>query len=226
METRRSRRRRGTRRSGDNDESPKVLQALQGILEATESNVRGTKSGVPDVPRLRLKMKPYSFTRMTTGVTLSATTGVPLATGLTFSIDQLPAYTDFTNFFDQYRILQVRVTLAPGALGANSVIYSAIDYDDANVPITQSDLLERETCQITSSSIFLHRDLVPATLNQVYQSNVTTGYSVKHRQWIDSQNVSVPHYGLKLFSPTVPSGSTANTWLMVAEYSIQGRFAA
>ncbi len=204
----------------------KVLAKLQGILEATESNARGTKSAVPDVPRLRFRMKPFTFSRMTSGATLTATIGVPLATAITFSIDQVPSYTDFTNFFDQYRILQVHVTLSPGQIGANSVVYSAIDYDDANTPITQSDLLERETCQISNSQILLQRDIVPSTLAQVYQSNVTTGYATKFRQWIDSANYSVPHYGLKLFSPTLPSGSNANTWLLVVEYVIQGRFSA
>ncbi len=204
----------------------KVLNLLQGILEAQESDTRGSKSVIPDVPRFRFKIKSFTFSRMTSGATLTATTGVPLATALTFSIDQVPSYTDFTNFFDQYRILQVRVTLAPGQLGANSVVYSAIDYDDANIPITQSDLLERETCQLSNSTVYLHRDLIPAVLTETYQSNVTSGYQVKQRQWIDSAYPSVPHYGLKLFSPTLSSGSNANTWLYVAEYIIQGRFAA
>ncbi len=217
---------RTTRNNNQASENTKILDALRGILEATETNARGSKSVLPDVPRMRIKNKPYTFSRLTSGATLSATTGVPLATAITFSLDQLPSYTDFTNFFDQYRILQVRVTLAPGAIGANSVIYTAIDYDDANIPITQSDLLERETCQVTNSQVFVHRDIIPSTLHEVYQSNVTSGYSTKFRQWIDSNNYSVPHYGLKIFSPTVPSGSTANTWLLSVEYVIQGSFAA
>lgn len=220
------RNRRAAKNGNSKATDEKVLNLLQGILEAQETDTRGSKSTIPDVPRLRFKMKPFTFSRMTSGATLSATTGVPLATALTFSIDQLPSYTDFTNFFDQYRILQVRVTLAPGQLGANSVLYSAIDYDDANIPITQSDLLERETCQLSNSTVYLHRDLVPAVLTETFQSNVTSGYQVKQKQWLDSAYPAVPHYGLKLFSPTLPSGSNANTWLFVAEYIIQGRFAA
>lgn len=201
-----------------------MLEALHGILEATETNTRGTKSTIPDVPRLRMKMKPCTFVRMTSGVTYSASSGAAFTAGITFSIDQLPNPTDITNFFDQYRILQVRVTLAPGALSANSVVYSALDYDDASAPVTAADLLQNETCQITASGIFLHRDLVPCVLSATYQSAVTTGYSTRRQQWIDSANPAVPHYGTKFYSPPVPIGTEPNTWLMVAEYVIQGRF--
>ncbi len=72
--------------------------------------------------------------------------GVPQGLALSFSLDSLPNFSDFTNLFDSYSIERVDIVLIPGV---NSVqVFAAPDYDDSVTPTGVADLLERQNCQV------------------------------------------------------------------------------
>jgi hypothetical protein len=66
---------------------------------------------------------------------------------LSFSLDQLPNYTDFTSLFDHYSIDRVDITLIPGVNPAQ--VAACPDFDDAVTPSGLADLLERQSCKVS-----------------------------------------------------------------------------
>jgi hypothetical protein len=67
--------------------------------------------------------------------------------GLSFSLDSLPNYTDFTNLFDNYSIDMVDITIIPGV---NAIqVYGVPDFDDAVAPGSATDILERQNCNVS-----------------------------------------------------------------------------
>jgi hypothetical protein len=66
---------------------------------------------------------------------------------LSFSLDQLPNYTDFTNLFDNYSIDMIDITVIPGV---NSLqVFGVPDFDDAVAPGTVNEVLERQNCTVS-----------------------------------------------------------------------------
>lgn len=129
----------------------------------------------------------------------------------------LPNYTEFTNLYDCYRILGVKVNFIPRHIDTNTPSYASgngsallwysIDTNDGAVPSSLQTLAEYNTskCRYMYKpfSIFL----TPKSVNQVYESAITNAYEAKGKRWIDTGDPDVPHYGIKLGVPA----STAST---------------
>lgn len=178
------------------------------------------------VPRSRLAIRQPIHYFKRTAFYSSYVQGSTLSTnayGLIGQLTQVPGYTDFTALFDQYRIMAMKIRLSPRAnsaeVGTNQGLikmWSAVDYDD-NTPITNiSDMLQRPYVKQTKSSqehvrYFKPRVNVP-TPGIV---NVIPGQS-STRQWLDCDNPSIPHYGLKVLVDQLPSG--AQSWDVSVTY--------
>lgn len=136
------------------------------------------------------------------------------AYAMTFELNRLTNYTEFTALYDQYKITGVKVYFdystdtAPVSDPHVAIpkIWAVRDYDDATTP-TIDDMTQSTRVKVIrpfpnkTYSMFLR----PAVLNQVYKSVVSTGNVPKWGQWIDCNDSSVPHYGLKLVAQGVPS---------------------
>lgn len=182
------------------------------------------RESVPDVPRLKLKRnKVYTFSRKFRigAVSTSSVTGA--SGGYSFALSQLPASSDFTNLFDQYRIAQITVTFAPNYIQAEVPVYTILDYDDSLTPPSLLSVFEKETCRISKSNQITERTFVPRVLREVYATAVTSGYETALTPWIDSVNDTVPHYGFKYFIAQLPASGLTNTYEVNVEYVVQGR---
>lgn len=168
---------------------------------------------VPDVPRLMLKRdKVYTFDR-SYSFDLVASGTAPTSQSYSFSLAGLPNSSDFTNLFDQYRIVQAEARFipvyAPGEFPGS--IYTAIDYDDA-VDISTTEALQYQTLQITGLYQPFLRTLNPTAADIVYNGNVTVAYGQRSRnEWIDVASPSVPHYGLKVAITTITGAPSSIT---------------
>lgn len=141
----------------------------------------------------------------------SSITDVFGATG--FQLSSLPNYTEFTALFDMYKITGVKVTYMPRANSAEAgtnqglvKFFSVIDYDDTTAPTAINDLLQYESLKVSNSSRDHTRFLKPKIARAIYQSGVSTAYGAS-TGWIDCDNASVPHYGLKYALQQLPSGN-------------------
>lgn len=127
-------------------------------------------------------------------------------------LSQVPNFGEFTALFDMYKIMGVRWRISPransGEIGTNLgrvKLFSAIDYDD-NLVASLTDLLQYESLKVTTSDRDHVRYVKPRISREVFQSGVSTAYS-PGRAWIDCQNTTVPHYGLKAVLQQLPAGT-------------------
>lgn len=132
---------------------------------------------------------------------------------LQFNLSALPAYTEFTNLFDMYRINKVKVTFMPRANNADISatagqvkFFSVLDYDDASALGNIGELMQYENLKTTRCTSDHSRTLAPRFASEVYQNSVTTGYSSR-RGWLDCDNPSIQHFGLKWGWQQLPTGA-------------------
>jgi len=123
-----------------------------------------------------------------------------------FTLDQLPAYTDFTNLYQSYRLVRAKVTWRPeyteltdASLVSNAVnvtFNSAIDQTTSTPPATVDDVLEYQNCVSTGITKPHKRSLKPTIImpNGMVCSDC----------FLSIANPSERHYGIKYGIP--PTG--------------------
>lgn len=146
----------------------------------------------------------------------------PVAVGYSFALSQLPNVSDFTTLFDQYKLTGVKMTLTPACsegilspltgtaqpLGFSRV-HTVIDYDDSAAPTSEDQLLEYGSHKSTAPFQIHSRYIKPKILQEVYRSSLTTAYSPKSNQYLDTSYTDVPHLGMKLWisAPNTNAGT-------------------
>jgi len=171
-------------------------------------------------------LKPHTFVRTQTFAIAKAAADNGYA--YQFFLAGLPDSTDFTNLYDQYRILKVHVRLVlntPNISTAYPRITSVVDYDDSAAPTVETELLQypnAKVCQFGPSTVQHEFEFVPRAATAMFQG-VTTGYALaKAGQWLDGGYPAISHYGVKFFITNYNSTSTPNTTItMYASYQVQ-----
>lgn len=149
--------------------------------------------------------------------------GVSQGLALTFALDQLPNYTDFTNLFDSYAIERVDVVMIPGV---NPIqIYSCPDYDDSVAPTGLADMLERQGTQVQvvgpSSFQQFRKSIVPRM--PIEGASGAGPQLAPVGMKIDCSDASVVHHGYKFW--IAPANTTTSTpfmgWQIVCTYHLK-----
>lgn len=156
----------------------------------------------------------------------------------TFSFNQLTAFADLANLYDNFRIKQVKLKIelsfnqAPGADSAGSlstnalpILHFCIDNDDATPPPSSDVVLEYSK----SRSVRLGDKPTYITLTPRAQGGIITarptvidqyggigqvaaGTMLPLNTWLDCQNAqAVPHYAVKYFLENMPTSTVAGT---------------
>lgn len=135
-----------------------------------------------------------------------------------FTLGMLPNSADFTNLYDEYCITKAvlkfipkisQATLSNGATVANSMLtqmHTAIDYDDSNSLPTAtalSEITQYQSHRMSRGNQTHARVLVPKV-----EVTGSTGQYPKAYQWIDCDNTTVLHNGVKVVIPKLPVAST------------------
>lgn len=147
----------------------------------------------------------------------NATTGVttPINVPLSFNLNQLPAASEFTNLYDQYKISGIRVNCQPlltegiaSAVSGSTLIYgfpkfsSVIDFDDTFTPVNEDVLLQYGSLKQTGAFKEHKRYFKPRVRGAALDSGAVVAAATSLKApWIDMSNPNVPHYGVKLFHP-------------------------
>jgi hypothetical protein len=202
------------------------LKLLKEIRDFTSTNQHVILPETPDVPRIVLdNMKVHTFHRSRTLNIVGGSIGA--ADGVSFKLNDLPNYTDFTNLFQQYRIVQVRASVRAQsfvlASGDFPQLYIWFDYDDASVPVApvQFEAQTLSTSTLTANGLVYDRILNPRILSEIYQGATSTGYATQSSQlWLSTGYPGIPYFGLKYLSP----GTSSTTQFVVQfEYTVQCR---
>lgn len=147
-----------------------------------------------------------------------------------FSLTDMPGYTQFTTMYDQYRINKIKVTFIPMCdivtAGDSSSgtqkgrICFKSDFDDATTPTSILEILNSTHSKCRSYPKNFSYTLIPTSLAVTYETDVTSGYAPKRRQWIDC-NDPVKYYGLKGFMEQFIVNSDVNKSM---KYKVYARY--
>lgn len=176
-----------------------------------------------------LGQKKYYYTRY--GVSTQILSGSSTKYGsMTFSLDNLVDYTDFSALYDFYKINAVKVYFrrVAGIVRDNSIAnaadlstprgYFAFDYDDNAPPVSLASIMQRQSCRIKTVNNSFSMYFKPTFLTQNYETTVSTGYSPK-RGWISIGDANVPHYGIKwVVTAASPLNVNMVGWLVDIKY--------
>jgi len=188
-------------------------------------------STIPDVRPLRLKstLRTCTLVRSASKNTIQANTGDTVY-AYNFQLADVPNYSDYTNLFDQYRLLQVVVTFTPyiNSVAAGSgispgIIGTWIDYNDASLPSNLQQGQQYETFQRNACFEPFTRVLNPQSSVALYGGATVNSYGTRYAQWIDSASPSVQHYGLKYCIHNATFANSTNVYEIEVNYVFQFR---
>lgn len=130
-----------------------------------------------------------------------------------FRLSDLPNYSELQAVFDNYRIVRIlyrfvmfRNPMSDFVSVGNRGIYPDLmwvhDYNDS-VSIGRAQMMThanmRELYMTDQRPITRWYSLKPSVLQTVYETGLgAPAYSPKWRQWMDTNDINAPHYGLKV----------------------------
>lgn len=157
----------------------------------------------------RLGLKLHHFKRTYVGSDISG--GTTITSGaLSFALNSLPGYTEFTNLFDCYRINKIVVKFVPavtsaevGATSTNPMtnFFTVLDFNDATALSTLNDAFEYGNLKMTRGYKTHTRVFTPSTLLLGSDSSDRAAMP-KYKQWITTAEADILHYGCKYVAET------------------------
>lgn len=200
---------------------------LRGKRKYATTNRKG-KMRIIRVPR-NIALREHQFVRTVNSVQtlwgnwpfysgIAAMANGYAAKDFTFSFDQIPAYTEFTNMFERYRIDKIIVEIAcPNTVTSGLTDLGAAQQDVAQMFLvslpsddTQRVNVSKNLSAVQEMSKPKHRALVnpyskpirieckPNILIQTYETGALTGYTPRYSPWLFTEEYTHIHYGLSL----------------------------
>jgi len=179
------------------------------------------------------------FPNISTGITsggstqmsyiAQATPGALVFGAMAFSLQDLDQVTSFTSLFDQYRIDRVIVQVkthnnfssfntSSAANSAPPTTFWVIDRDDSNALTTLAQARQYDNVQDACLTDHVEIDLEPSVTPAIYAAGAFSGYGITRTGvWLDCNNVSIPHYGVK-FAITELTALATDTYFWDIEF--------
>lgn len=155
-------------------------------------------------PTLSTPWQEFRVTLSANAIAFTTSTSVPVYFASAYSLANFNGAGSYTSLFDEYKIEQFEVWLEPSIImspsAGSAVFYSAIDLDDANVPVSVQDVDGRQGCVVSETGTGHYHKWRPYVANALY-SGAFTSYGSEPSQWIDCASSSVYHYGIKAAVP-------------------------
>jgi hypothetical protein len=148
--------------------------------------------------------------------------GASFGLAISFSLDQLPNYTDFTNLFDHYSIDRIELAAVPGV--ATIQIASCLDLDDAVAPTGIADILERQGASVTTVGQQSYQQWRRSFVPRMPIEGPTAGPQMAPLGTkVDTADPSVQYFGYKFWlTPADVLRTSAYTgWYFVATYHLR-----
>jgi len=156
--------------------------------------------------------------------TISSGSAGLVETNYTFVITLNPQYNTWLTLFDQYCIPQVSIEFdsltPPGQTYSSPVLYTALDFDNANNISTVAAIEEYDTCEaIVMAPEKRHlRSIRPCAKGQVGGTGGGIVAEILGPVWLDSGQNSVTHYGIRTITSFVNAGAVNVTLTMYCAY--------
>lgn len=129
---------------------------------------------------------------------------------LSFALSTMPGSGPYQNLYHQYRITKVKIAfincniqskynLADPEKPTDTFtpsLYTAINRTSTAFATTVSGIMSMNSCRFSLAGRSHYRQLCPSSLDQVYESSVTTAYAPEYKQWLSTDDPTVPHFGL------------------------------
>jgi hypothetical protein len=176
------------------------------------------------VPHVQNDSHVVAFARNYLAGTFASSLAGDAMGALSMSVSSLPNSSEFTNLFDQYRIVRLEYTFWPFqtqstiSTTATPVIASVVDYDDAVTPGGFGALQQYENCMVHSPYKPFTVSFKPHVALAAYSGGFTS-YANQKDQWIDSSSNAVQHYGCKFATPQ--SFGTIQTWYIIGRALVE-----
>lgn len=146
--------------------------------------------------------------------------------GYSFTLDQLPNYTEFTALYDLYRIRGVEVIweLTPTASATTKtsnimpVILAYPDFDDSTAPTSRSEaeqVSQMERLQLSEARPAVKRFIAPHIVYGVAGASANVGGN-RVAGFLDCGSFSVLHYGVKFWIANFNSTTLTETGATIA----------
>jgi len=125
--------------------------------------------------------------------------------GRRFRLSDLPSTSEFTNLFDQYRIVMVEAeyvfsTHILASQARYPRIAFAVDYSDSTNPGSESEVLQYQNAEAFQFGQVKHtfkRVFKPRAALAAFQGAFTGYGTASPNQWFDTSNSSIEYYGTK-----------------------------
>jgi hypothetical protein len=147
---------------------------------------------------------PYKFSR-SFDIGALPKSAVDTGHAFPFALNMVPNSNEFTTLFDKYRITAVDLTFTywrqsfpPGTTDVTwPAMYLFMDDDDAAIPTTKTEVLERMSVQRVSFSPTRQTISVRIRPRWVQSRGGTSTNIAPINTWIDMSTPAVQHYGVK-----------------------------
>jgi len=197
----------------------RMLKRFQRQRSARSSRVAAARSS-RRVMRTRLRgtsvrEQVHTFIKAVSTTTIVTGNG---ALAIEPQLTQLAGATDIGNLYDQYRFMNIKVTVIPhqnsgeglaAPTGTIGYLYYVQDQDGGG-PATDAAFKERPDLVIKRTDrplVFNCRN--PRISSAAYAGGAFTGYTIPDKaMWIDCDSNTVPHYGMYFLFSTNLAGMT------------------
>lgn len=155
-------------------------------------------------PLTQRALKVHHFKRTFALDYITSAAGSDVLGAYSFTLSQLPNYTEFTNLYDQYRINKILIKFVPNVNSADVAAAATIaqfntvlDFNDATPLGSLNACFEYGNWRMSRGTQIHTRIFRPSTLDATSTSGAITATNPTWRQWISTANSDVPHFGLK-----------------------------
>lgn len=178
--------------------------------------------------------KPSQWTLRTTiepaaSVYLQGSSAAPVFASYSFRVQDLPDMTSYSSIWDQYRIDSITMIITPGTQASSPAaapgfapLVVALDFDDAIVPTSYSQVLQYQTAVLYGQlSKPVSRTFRPKYRGVAY--NGTTGVNSSIMSgFLDLAAGDIEHYGVKVAIRQATS-TNIQTYYIVFKYQVTFR---
>ncbi|AUM61688.1 capsid [uncultured virus] len=148
--------------------------------------------------RIRNRKQTYFYTRYADYGDVYCDGLNPTNGGYSFSLEDLPNYTEFTALYDMYKINAVKITFIPKVTVSTSTtsinnpdnyarFFSVIDYNSATASTTDQ-LRQYQTARFTR--------LLRTHKRYIYKPKLLTSISTSTTQWLSTSTANANYFGL------------------------------
>ncbi len=181
------------------------------------------------IRNVAIRSSPPRIARVTRLIDKSFVTSTSAANGFysfIFLLSDVADSSSLTSVYDQYRfdrvdfyIYPVSQPQLPGSTASWSVLYAAVDFDDASTPGSVAEVSSYANAIALPPGRGKNFSFKPRFIMGSYNGAVTANTLSRPGTFIDCAFPSVEHYAVKI-AVTQSTSTNVNTWYVICRYHL------